>query len=248
MTGPVLKTVGLEKRFGDFAAVSGVDLRVERGELRGLIGPNGAGKTTLFDLVSGELAPTAGRVHFLGDDVTGVPAHLRARRGMARALQVASLFPSLSVEETLLGAIYGGRRVLDPVSSYRADEAGRERVGALVDRVGLDVSPAARVGTLAHPDRKLLEVAIALAGDPALLLLDEPTAGLSAGETAEMRALVDDLAGEVTVLLVEHDMDVVMAVADAVTVLHRGEVIADGTPGAIRDDERVRDVYFGRGA
>ncbi|MFB6172365.1 MAG: ABC transporter ATP-binding protein [Haloarculaceae archaeon] len=243
---PLLRTAGLTRRFDEFTAVDGVDIAVDRGELRGLIGPNGAGKTTLFRLLAGDLAPSSGRVYLDGTDVTRWPAHRRARAGVARAFQVTTLFPGLSVRENVLGARNGQRRLLSPVRRYRDDEAGLAAVADLLSRVGLADRADVPVADLSHADAKTLELAVALAAAPDLLLLDEPTAGLAADETARIRDLIDDLRTEHTILLVEHDVDVVMGLADRVTVLHQGAVLAEGSPDDVRGDERVQQVYFGR--
>jgi len=246
MSEPLLRTEELRREFDGFVAVDDVDLAVERGALRGLIGPNGAGKTTLFRLLAGELEPTAGRVFLDGEDVTGWPAHRLARAGIGRAFQVTTLFPGLTVRENVLGAHNGQAQPLSPVARYRRDEAGLAAVEATLDRVGLADRTDERVADLSHADQKVLELALALATDPDLLLLDEPTAGLAADETRRVRNLVDDVRTEATILLVEHDMDVVMELADGITVLHQGRVLAEGTPDAVGADERVRQVYFGR--
>lgn len=243
---PHLRTAGLARRFGDFTALDGVDITVPRGQLRGIIGPNGAGKTTLFNLLSGLLKPTAGEIWFDGLEITGLPAHRVARRGMARTLQIASAFESLTVLENAVGAVNGTKPLLTPLGSYHRDEPTRSRAMASLERVGIRDLADTRVGDLSHGDARLLELALAMASDPDLLLLDEPTAGLAPGEVDDLTDLIRDIAAEVTVLLVEHNMDVVMDVADRLTVLNQGTVLAEGTPAAIRENDRVRDVYFGR--
>ncbi|MDX1747675.1 MAG: ABC transporter ATP-binding protein [Halobacteriales archaeon] len=241
-----LRTTGLTRRFGAFTALDGVDFTVSRNELRGIIGPNGAGKTTFFDLVSGLRRPSDGKIWFEGTDITGMPAHQISRRGISRTLQIASAFPSLTVLENVMGAVNGTKHLLSPVRRYRTEEAVRGRARSILDRVGLSDVSDRPVGELSHGDARVLELALALSSDPDLLLLDEPTAGLATGEIHMVTDLIADLAGDVTVLLVEHNMDVVMDVADRLTVFTNGRILAEGTPEAIRGDDRVRDVYFGR--
>jgi len=242
---PILRTEGLTKRFGEFAAVENVDLTFDSGELRGLIGPNGAGKTTLFYLLSGLLSPTAGRVVLDGEDVTGFSPDRIARRGMTVAFQITSIFPGLTVVENVVGGLNGQRRVLDPFGRYDSPEARAEAVTVL-ERVGLADQADRTAGDLAHGDQRALELALALAGDPDVLLLDEPTAGLSRPETREMVALIETLADETTVVLVEHDVDLVMGLVDSLTVVHDGEIIAEGSPDEIRENRTVENVYLGR--
>ena len=245
MSDSLLRTEGLTRRFDGFVALDGVDLAVDRGELRGLIGPNGAGKTTLFRLLAGELAPSSGRVYLDGADITDWPAYRRARAGVARAFQVTALFPDLTVRENVLGARNGRKRLLSPVTRYRGDRAGLAATEEVLARVGLADRADVTVADLSHAEAKTLELAVVLATDPDLLLLDEPTAGLAADGTAHVRDLVDDLRTSHTVLLVEHDVDVVMGLADRITVLHQGQVLAEGTPDYIQADERVQRVYLG---
>jgi branched-chain amino acid transport system ATP-binding protein len=246
MSEPLLRTEDLRRRFGEFVAVDGVDLAVERGELRGLIGPNGAGKTTLFRLLAGELAPSGGHVYLDGEDVTGWSVHRLARAGVGRAFQVTNLFPELTVRENVLAAHNGRKRLLSPVARYRHDEPALAAVRDHLEQVGLAARADVRVSELSHAEAKTLELALALATEPDLLLLDEPTAGLAADETRRIRDLVDGLREAYTVVLVEHDVDLVLDLADRVTVLHQGRVLAEGTAEEIREDERVREVYFGR--
>jgi branched-chain amino acid transport system ATP-binding protein len=246
----LLETRGLGRAFGALQAVAGVDLAVQPGELRAIIGPNGAGKTTLFHLISGLLAPTAGRVLFRGDDVTGLPAPARCRRGISRTFQITSIFPELSVLENVRIAVQlrtggnfrlvGGRALLE-ASARRAQDS----LGALglLDRAE---EPAA---TLPHGDQRLLEIAMAVAQEPALLLLDEPTQGLSPEDTAATVAVIRRIARErgLTIILVEHDMDVVFDLADRISVLHFGQLIAEGTPDRIRANPDVQAAYLGAG-
>ncbi|WP_152039491.1 ABC transporter ATP-binding protein [Salinigranum salinum] len=245
--GPVLRTEGLRKSFGGFVAVDGVDFELAPGELRGLIGPNGAGKTTFFNMLSGMLDPSQGTIWFKGEDITDMPPHRITRQGMSLAFQITSVFPDMTVMENVLGALNGQKAALNPLGSYAGDVEGKRRAMEILTRVGLEDNADATVENLSHGDQKVLEIALALAGDPDLLLLDEPTAGLSASETRQVTGLLEELHGEITIMLIEHDMDVVMRLADTLTVLHNGQVIAEGTPDEIRENEQVKEVYFGRG-
>jgi len=245
---PLLETRGLGRAFGALQAVAGVDLAVEPGELRAVIGPNGAGKTTLFHLISGLLAPTSGRVLFRGNDVTALPAPARCRRGISRTFQITSIFPELSVLENVRIAVQlraggnfrliGGRTLIE-TSERRAHDS----LGAL-GLVDLAQQPAA---TLPHGDQRRLEIAMAIAQEPALLLLDEPTQGLSPEDTVATVAVIRRIAREreLTIILVEHDMDVVFDLADRISVLHFGRLIADGTPALIRANPDVQTAYLG---
>jgi len=246
----LLETRGLGRAFGALQAVAGVSLAVEPGEIRAIIGPNGAGKTTFFHLVSGLLAPTSGRVLFRGDDVTALPAPERCRRGISRTFQITSIFPELSVLENVRIAVQlrsggnfrlvGGRGVL---------EASEQRARASLDALGLLGRAAEPASTLPHGDQRLLEIAMAVAQEPALLLLDEPTQGLSPEDTVATVAVIRQVAGRqsLTILLVEHDMDVVFDLADRISVLHFGELIAEGTPDQIRANADVQRAYLGGG-
>lgn len=246
MSEPVLRTEDLTKTFDGFVAVDGVDLELPAGDLRGLIGPNGAGKTTVFNMISGILEPTSGTVWFDGEDITGLPPHTITSRGLSLSFQITSIFPGLTVRENVLGALNGGKGMLSPVRRYGSDPAAIQRVRDILARVGLDAAIDRTAGDLSHGDQKVLEIALALAGDPVLLLLDEPTAGLSASETRTVKDLLEELRGEITIVLIEHDMDLVMGLVDSLTVLHNGGIIAEGAPAEIQDNERVQEIYFGR--
>jgi branched-chain amino acid transport system ATP-binding protein len=244
----ILGTRRLSRSFGALRAVSDVDLSLEAGELRAIIGPNGAGKTTLFHLISGVIRPTAGHVMFRGDDITALAAHARCRRGLSRTFQITSLFPELSVLENVRMAIQlkrggsfrlvGGQRLLAETEGQARTTLGFLR---LEERADL---PAA---TLPHGEQRLLEIAMALAQEPDVLLLDEPTQGLSSEETAATVAVIRRIARErgLTILLVEHDMDVVFNLADRVSVLNFGQLIADGTPSEVRANVEVQRAYLG---
>ena len=247
--GLILQTLGLRKHFGGVQAVNGVDLSVTIGDLRAIIGPNGAGKTTLFNLITGDLAHDSGRIYFGGEEISGLPAHRLCRRGMGRTFQITSIFRRLSALENVQTALLSHRRrhynVLVPARQLYRDEAL-----ALLERVGLREQAAKPSGFLAHGDQRRLELAIALASAPRLLLLDEPTAGMAPRERHEIMALVARIAADtgLTVVFTEHDMDVVFAVARRITVLHQGAVLADGAPDDVRGNADVQRVYLGQPA
>ncbi|MGH7416182.1 MAG: ABC transporter ATP-binding protein [Candidatus Rokuibacteriota bacterium] len=241
----LLRTDQLTRAFGSLVAVDRVSVSVRRGELRSIIGPNGAGKTTFFRLISGELAPTAGRIWFDGRDITGLPQHVVARLGIAKSYQITNVFPRLTVLENVRVAVQGAGRAFDFWS--RADRLGavRERAQTLLGTVSLGAKADLLAAHLSHGEKRHLELAIALASDPVLLLLDEPTAGMSPEETDETMRLIRELATGRTVVLVEHKMKVVMKVSDRVTVLHQGQVLAEGSPDDIRANETVQRTYLG---
>jgi branched-chain amino acid transport system ATP-binding protein len=226
--------------------VEGVTLSVQVGERRALIGPNGAGKTTLFNLISGTLPLSGGAISLFGQDVTRAPAHRRAALGLARTFQITNLFPDLTVLENCLLAVQSLSPVkfsmLRPVTAYGHL---RERARAMLEAVGLEAVAAARVNVLSHGEQRQLEIALALAGRPRVLLLDEPTAGLSPAESRLMAALLARLDPAITVLMIEHDMDIALELSPTVTVLHYGRVIADGSREEIRADPQVREIYLG---
>ena len=246
MADAALRLDGVLKTFGGLRAVDGVSLAVGPGERRALIGPNGAGKTTLFNLIAGVFPVTGGAIQLFGEDVTSAPAHRRAARGLARTFQITNLFGGLTVLENCILAVQALTPVkfsmLRPVSAYAAL---RERARAVLAAVGLESVAAARVANLSHGEQRQLEIALALAGKPRLLLLDEPTAGLSPAESRLMADLLAGLDPAITVLMIEHDMDIALALATRVTVLHYGRVIADGTRDDVRADPQVREIYLG---
>ena len=234
----------LRRDFGGIRALAGVDLNVAAGERRAVIGPNGAGKTTLFNVLTGELRATGGAMTLGGTDLGRLTTWQRARLGLARMYQRNELFGPLSARENVLLAIASLRGAYRPfgspaVTELAAADAALEQVG-LVDRA---VVPAA---ALSHGERRQLELALALARRPRVLLLDEPTAGMSPAETEKIAALIAGLDRSLTLLIVEHDMDVVFRLADRITVLHEGRAIAEGTPDEIRGDRQVHDVYLGK--
>jgi branched-chain amino acid transport system ATP-binding protein len=234
----------LSKRFGGVDAVVDVTLAVEEGERRMLIGPNGAGKTTLFHCIAGTQLPSAGTVTLLGGDITRLPPYARARAGLARTFQITNLFPTLTVEENLLLAVAATEKVglIRPMRAYRSLY---ERAARLLEQWGLAEKPQRPVRQLSYGEQRQLELALALAGAPRLLLLDEPTAGLSAAETARVVAMVRALPREITLLMIEHDMDVAFELADRITVLHQGRIVAEGDARAIRANPQVSEIYLG---
>ena len=246
---PALLSIdGLTKAYGALVAVDNVSMRVASGDVRAVIGPNGAGKTTLFHLITGIVKPTSGRVQFAGEDVTGLPAHALCQKGMSRTFQLTSLFPEISARENaMLAAQARHPNRWRPFGSGDVFTRARRQGDAAIEQLGLTDVADRPAGLLSHGDQRLLEVAMAMAQEPKVLFLDEPTQGLSVEETAQA---VETLArfftaSRVTVLLVEHDMEVVFRLADKITVLHRGAVIADGTPQAIKADARVQEAYLG---
>jgi branched-chain amino acid transport system ATP-binding protein len=242
---PLLQADRLTRRFGNLTAVNAVDLVVPQGELRSIIGPNGAGKSTLFKLISGELAPTSGRVRFAGEDITGRPQFEVSRRGIAKSYQITTIFPRLTVFENVRLAAQCRRTILDcwtPAERVAGVADRAHEILALVELQGKAGQPAATIG---HGLQRHLEIAIALACEPRLLLLDEPTAGMSPEETERTIGLIKRIAARRTVILVEHKMKVVMEISDRITVLHQGAVLAEGTPAEIREHADVQAVYLG---
>lgn len=243
---PQLQLTGLTRRFGALTAVDDVHLDISAGARHALIGPNGAGKSTLFKLITGSMPASSGAVHLDGDDVTSVSESGRARRGMAQTLQHSSLFLSQSVAQNVLLAAQ--RRLGSPCSLFpREQRAARSRVEELLGDVGLAHRADVPVGALSHGERRQLEVAVALACDPRLLLLDEPAAGMSPAESQRLVGLLLELPSSVTLVIVEHDLDVVFALASSVTVLHLGRVLITASPDEVRANAAVQDAYLGAG-
>jgi branched-chain amino acid transport system ATP-binding protein len=246
----MLETQALTRRFGGLAAVNRVSLSVAAGEVRSIIGPNGAGKTTLFNLVTGALPPTSGRIVFKGRDVTGLAPPAIFRLGVVRSFQVSHLFPKLSVWQNVELMVYGRVRGSgSPFARPRVEAREvRRRVAAARERHGNAARAGGVAGTLSHGDRRLVEIAMALGAEPELLLLDEPMAGMSPEETQHTATLLRGLAPAITLVIVEHDMSVVMSISDRISVLHRGEILAEGLPEEIRANRAVQDVYLGAAA
>jgi branched-chain amino acid transport system ATP-binding protein len=244
--GAILVTERLTRRFGGVVAVNGVSLTVEAGERHAVIGPNGAGKTTLFNLISGELPPSSGRVLLRDRPITGLAAHTIVTRGLARTFQRSNLLQNLTALENVRLAVQAHstatRRLLTPTGRLRDLH---ETAWASLARMGLEHRAALPARALSYGEQRQLELAIAFAGKPRVVLLDEPTSGMSPAETAGMTSLLSRLGREQTLVIIEHDMDVVFAIADRITVLHLGEVIACGVPDEVRGNPRVQDVYLG---
>ncbi|SEK31160.1 amino acid/amide ABC transporter ATP-binding protein 1, HAAT family [Roseovarius azorensis] len=246
MTEVLLDIRGITKRFGAVTACEEVSLTLRRGEIHALIGPNGAGKSTLIGQIAGSLRPDAGSVWFDGHDVTALDTAARARAGLARTFQISSLAMEMTVlQNAVLGALGARGRVMRFFRDVMRDSALRAVAREALDRVGLWDVAAHRVGDLSHGQRRQLEVAVALTQAPKAFLMDEPMAGLGAEGSARMTRFLDGLRQHAPILLVEHDMDAVFALADRVSVLVYGRVIATGAPDAIRRDARVREAYLG---
>ena len=246
MSDAALRLENVCRAFGGLQAVDGVSLAVGTGERRALIGPNGAGKTTLFNLISGAMPCSAGHITLFGRDVTTAPAHQRAALGLARTFQITNLFPDLSVLENCLLAVQAHTparfAMLRPVGRYGA-LLGRAR--ATLATLALENLSDAVVRNLSHGEQRQLEIALALAGGPRVLLLDEPTAGLSPAESRLMAQLLRRLDPAITVLMIEHDMDIALELSEMVTVLHYGRVIADGPREQVKADPQVKEIYLG---
>jgi branched-chain amino acid transport system ATP-binding protein len=228
--------------------VRDVDLDVAHGERRAILGPNGAGKTTLFNVISGDFPPSAGTIEFQGEEVTQFSATVRAHLGMGRTYQKSRLFLGLSVEDNLYIAVLGVRSGhLRPLVLRSRDAELRERARELARSVGLEGREDTLVGSLSHGEQRQLEVAMARAVNPTLMMLDEPASGLSRGERVALVELLLQLDRSITLILIEHDMDVALRVAERVTMMHDGRVIVEGTPDEIRANQTVHDLYLGRG-
>jgi branched-chain amino acid transport system ATP-binding protein len=242
----LLQIDGLTKRFGGVLASDGIALGVRAGELHAIIGPNGAGKTTLIGQLTGEIAPDAGSIRFGERDITGLPAHTRSQLGLARSFQITSLFLDFTVLDNVALAVQAhAGHSFHFWRDARRDPALRDPARAALQRVGLDSRADLIVSNLSHGEHRQLEIAMALATKPRMLLLDEPMAGMGPEESARMVKLLLELKRELTILLVEHDMEAVFALADKITVLVYGRVIASGDPAAIRVNPEVRRAYLG---
>ena len=246
MSAPLLHVDNLVKRFGGLAATDHATLQVKRGEIHALIGPNGAGKTTLIHQISGALAPDEGRVVFDGEDLTHTAMHQRARLGLVRSYQITSVFTRLTVQDNLGLAIQAGEgSSFQFWQAARSEQARYAHAAEVAERVGLQAQLMQPAGALSHGEQRQLEVGLALATSPKLMLLDEPMAGMGPDESERMVQLLQSLRGHTTLLLVEHDMDAVFRLADSISVLVSGQVIACGTAEHIKNDAAVKRAYLG---
>ncbi|AFZ72464.1 ABC transporter ATP-binding protein [Natronobacterium gregoryi] len=246
----ILRTEGLVRKFGEFTATDHVDLAVERGECRSIIGPNGAGKTTLFNLITGALSVTDGTIYFDGEEVTDLSPPERVRRGMGRSFQISNVFGGLTVRENVRLAAQSVSRdeyslvesLFKPTDSYDGMNEETERI---LTRIGLENVAEEEADALAYGNRRRLEIGVVLATDPDIVLFDEPTAGMSVEETQETIDLIEEVLVDQTLLLIEHDIELVMELSDRITVLHRGQILAEGTPEDIAGNQAVQDAYLG---
>ncbi len=240
----VLRTEDLGIRFGGLAALSGVNFEAGRDEVRAIIGPNGAGKSTFFNCLTGVLRPSSGRILFNGEDITGLPPNRISQKGIARSYQITNILPNATTLENVRIAAQSRRHSWSLLTHHAVYRDIIEKAEAALDAVGLGGKEYELAANLSHGEQRHLEIAIALATEPQLLCLDEPTAGMSAGETHDTMELVRRIAKDLTILIVEHDMEVVMELAQRITVLHYGAILAEGTPAEIQENPRVLEVYL----
>jgi len=244
----MLQVEAVDKFFDGFKAVDGANLTVEKGELVAVIGPNGAGKTTLFNLITGQLKPDAGKVIFKGEDIAGLPPHQICKKGIARSFQIVNVFPRLTVFENVQVAVLSQQRkstnLFSPARNLAVNETNN-----ILQSAGLLDKAEATSGSLSHGDQKILEMAMALGNEPELLILDEPTAGMSPEETLATMELIKRLAGTqgLTILFCEHDIDVVFSIAQRIMVMHQGRTLVQGRPDEVRSNKEVQDAYLGGG-
>ncbi|MFG1239668.1 ABC transporter ATP-binding protein [Xanthobacter autotrophicus DSM 597] len=242
----LMEVTDVGRSFGGFVALAGISASFERNKVTAVIGPNGAGKSTFFNVLSGVLQPSTGSIRFKGQELKGLKQHRFAHLGIARSYQITNLFPELSVEENVRVAAQALKTRYDVFSHRDRYPELVQKADAALAEVGLTHRSARRARDLAHGEQRALEIAIALVADPELLLLDEPTAGMGPEETKDMVALIERLAADRTILLVEHKMKMILGLSDRILVLHHGRLIADGTPAAVQADPEVRRVYLGQ--
>ena len=244
--GRILETKDIFHEFGGVKVHFGVTMEVEEGERHAVIGPNGAGKTTLFNIITGKYPPTKGRVLFRGDDVTIKPVHWRVRRGLARSFQITNIFPGLTVFESVRAAVLSRRSIrLNPFASLSSLREVTRETEEVLEKIGLIDDRDAPAGMLAYGAQRALEIGLTLALRPRVILFDEPTAGMSSEETHQVVELIRRVTENMTLVIIEHDMDVVFNLADRITVLHYGRVLASGPKEEIRNDPNVKDAYLG---
>jgi branched-chain amino acid transport system ATP-binding protein len=241
---PALSTEGLTVRFGGLTALNNVNFSVRRDEIRAIIGPNGAGKSTFFNCLTGVLRPTSGRILFNGENIAGLPPNSISQKGIARSYQITNILPNATTLENVRIAAQSRRHGWNMVRHHREFGDILAKAASVLDAVGLGAKADELAANLSHGEQRNLEIGIALATEPQLLCLDEPTAGMSAAETHDTMQLVRRIAKDLTILIVEHDMDVVMELAHRITVLHYGEVLAEGTPAEIQNNPKVLEVYL----
>ncbi|HDM77646.1 MAG TPA: ABC transporter ATP-binding protein [Deltaproteobacteria bacterium] len=242
----LLETKGLTKAFGALVAVSEVDLTVEKGVIHSIIGPNGAGKTTLFNLLSGVYPPTSGAIRFQGRDITSLKLFKRSRIGIGRSFQITSIFPELTVRENVWLAVQSrGKKNFSMLRKATDMKKVEEKTAAILEEMQLKEFEGYKAGTIPYGSQRSLDMAIALATEPILLLLDEPTSGMTPEDTHKMIALIKKVSERYTIILIEHHMNVVMSISDRITVLHQGRIIAEGNPEFIKENEEVRRAYLG---
>ncbi len=247
MSAPILQATGVVKRYGKFTAVAGVSLAIEANTVHSVIGPNGAGKTTLFHVLTGTVPITEGSIRIDGEEIAHLPDYLRVAKGLARSFQVTSLFPNLSVRENLRLAAQG-RAPREALRFWRSPEslvAAGDKAQALLARLNLGAVAERPAGALSHGQQRRLEIGMAIGADPKVIFLDEPTSGMGIDDIGEMKQLIHGLRSACAVVLIEHNMDIVMDISDMITVMQLGQVLVQGTPQAIRSDERVRRAYLG---
>lgn len=246
MASKLLETESLRKEFGPIHAVDGVDWSLQSGETCGIIGPNGAGKSTFFNLLSGKLPPTAGEIYYEGDGITGASMDRIARRGIVKTYQLINIFESETVYENVRVAAQRTESTYDMLRGHESLSDVTSRAEAVIERVGIAEHAEQSADTLSYGDKRKLEIGIALASDPRIVLLDEPTSGMGEQETSEVLELLSDLSTdpELTIVIIEHDIEFILDLVDRVTVFHQGDVLADGSPGAIVDDDEVNRIYL----
>ncbi len=243
---PIIETKRLSKNFGALRAVNEVDLRVYPGQIHSIIGPNGAGKTTLFNLLTGFLSPSSGRISFKGSEITHLPSFAISRLGIGRSFQITSIFPDLTVFENIWIALQSRTKAnYNFIISLRELRPLEEKAMQILQRLGLADKGAMPARNLSHGEKRILDIGISLSIDPSLLLLDEPASGLTGEEISRVIELVKDVADSLTIVLIEHNIDVVLSISDRITVLHQGSVIAEDDPDKIRKDPKVQEAYLG---
>jgi len=241
----ILETKSLKKQFGALRAINGIDFKLEKGELRAIIGPNGAGKSTFFNLLTGIIPPSGGDIFFQGQKITGLRPEEVSQKGIARSYQITNIFLNLSAYENVRIAAQSRQKSFDPFRHYSMLKEVDRQARTILDELQISPDQEKMASALSHGEQRRLEIAIGLATQPSLLLLDEPTAGMSPTETDEIIALVKKISKGLTIVIVEHDMKVVMQLAQKISVLYYGEILAEGTPEEIRNNERVLEVYLG---